>query len=126
MSPAKEQRKGFLGGMDRLIALVDGIKGLFMIAAALSVGGASGTLLASDGVSRAESTAIADSVASAHADTLRDEIAELRQRQMDMFTAQVESDTALRAVLQRRAADKEKAAAERQAVERLINLGGTP
>jgi hypothetical protein len=122
----KQQRKGFLGGMDRLIALVDGVKGIAMIAVALSFGGASGTLLADAGVSRAESTAIADSVASAHADTLRREIAELRQRQMDMFTAQVESDTALRAVLQRRAADKEKAAAERQAVERLINLGGTP
>lgn len=122
----KSQRKGVIGFMDRLLALVDGVKGIAMIAAALSVGGASGTLLADAGVSRAESTAIADSVAQAHADTLREEIAELRQRQMDMFTAQVESDTALRAVLERRAADKEKAAAERKAVEKLINLGGTP
>ncbi len=122
----KPQRKGFFGYTDRLIALLDGVKGIAMILAALSVGGASGTLMADAGVSRAESTGIADSVARVHADTLRSEIAELRQRQMDMFTAQVESDTALRAVLQRRAADKEKAAAERQAVERLINLGGTP
>lgn len=121
MSHAKEPRKGFLGFMDRLIALLDGVKGIAMIAAALSVGGASGTLLASDGdtAERVDSLEV-------RMDTLEARQARQDQRQMDMFSAQVEADTALRAVLQRRAADKEKAATERKAVEKLINLGGTP
>lgn len=118
---AKENRKGFLGALDRLIALVDGVKGIAMIFAALSVGGVSGTLMASDKdtASRVDSLEV-------RMNALEARQTRTEQRQMDFFSAQVEADTALRAVLQRRAADKEQAAAERAAVEKLINLGGTP
>ncbi len=117
----KQQRKGFLGVTDRIIALLDGVKGIAMICAALSVGGASGTILASDG----DTAARVDSL-EVRMDTLEARQARTEQRWMDMATAQVEADTALRAVLERRAENKQKAAAERAEAERLINSGGTP
>jgi hypothetical protein len=117
----KHPRKGFLGTLDKAYAFVDGVRGIIMILGALSVGGASGTLMASDG----DTAARVDSL-EVRMDSLETRQTRQGQQQMDFFSAQVEADSSLRAVLQRRAADKEKAAAERQAVEKLINLGGTP
>lgn len=122
MAP-KEQRKGFLGFLDRLIALLDGVKGIAMILAALSVGGASGTLMASDGDAAARVDSLAVVV-----DSLKVSQRQDRERQMEMFSAQVEADTALRAVLERRAMNKRKAAEERAGTEKMFNdiLGGSP
>lgn len=114
----KPQRKGFLGYTDRLLELVNGIRGLLMIVTALAGGGAAGTLLSGD-TARIERL-------EARADSTDAKVERMERQQMDFFSAQVEADSSLRAVLERRAEDKEKAAAERKAVEKLINLGGAP
>ena len=120
MSP-KTDRKGLLGALDRAYAFVEGARGIIMILSALSAGGITGTVLASDSdtASRVDSLEV-------RMDSMEVRQNRMERQQMDFFSAQVEADTALRAVLTRRAADKERAAAERRAVETLINLGGTP
>ena len=119
----KQQRKGFLGLLDRLISLLDGVKGIAMIFAALSVGGASGTLLASDG----KDTAARVDTLENRMDSLEIRQSRTEQRQMEMFSAQIAADTALRAELERRAADKRKAADSRAGTEKMFNdiLGGS-
>lgn len=117
----KPQRKGFLGFMDRLITLLDGVKGIAILLVGLSAGGGAGTLMASD----KDTAARVDSL-EVRMDTLEARQGRQQKQQMDFFSAQVEADSALRAVLERRAIDKQKAAQERKAVETLINLGGTP
>jgi hypothetical protein len=117
----KQPRKGLLGTLDKAYAFVEGARGLVMILSALSAGGITGSVLASDG----DTAARVDSLA-AEIDSVKAKQTRMDQRQMDMFSAQVEADTALRAVLERRAADQEKADAERKTIEKLINLGGTP
>lgn len=114
----KQQRKGFLGAIDKLIRILDGVKGIALLLGGLSLGGGVGTFAASD---TARLEAQDDRI-----DTLETKVNRMEKQQMDFFSAQVEADTALRAVLERRAEDKVKAATERKAVENLINLGGTP
>jgi hypothetical protein len=121
VSSTKENRKGLLGALDRAYAFVEGARGIIMILSALSAGGITGTVLASDGdtASRVDSLEV-------RIDSLEARQNRMELRQLDMFSAQVEADTALRAVLERRVANRAKAAAERRAVENLINLGGSP
>jgi hypothetical protein len=128
MTPAKERRKGFLGALDRLIVLLDGVKGIAMICAALSVGGASGTILASDKdtAARLDTLEVRQDTTEARQSRMEERVDRMERQQMDFFSAQVEADSSLRAVLERRAMDRERAARERRAVEKLINLGGTP
>jgi hypothetical protein len=110
----KQPRKGLLGALDKAYAFVEGARGLVMILSALSAGGITGTVLASDGDT------------AARVDTLEVKVRDMETRQMDFFSAQVEADSALRAVLERRAENKQRAAQERAIVEKLINSGGTP
>lgn len=117
----KPQRKGFLGFMDRLITLLDGVKGIAILLVGLSAGGGAGTLMASD----SDTARMVDSL-SVELDSVKARVDRQQKQQMDFFSAQVEADSSLRAVLERRAQDKQKAAQERRAVETLINLGGTP
>lgn len=118
MSPT-EKKKGFPAILEKVLALVDGVKGVIMILAALSVGGASGTIFAGGDTARVDSLEV-------RMDTLEARQGRQEQRQMDFFSAQVEADSALRAVLENRATDRWKADREREAVEKLINQGGTP
>jgi hypothetical protein len=118
----KQQRKGFLGATDRLIALLDGVKGIAMILAALSVGGASGTLMASD-----KDTAIRVDTLEKRVDSVSARQDRMERRQMEMFSAQIEADTVLRGILEHRAANKRRAAEDRADTEKMFNdiLGGS-
>lgn len=111
----KEPRKGIVGILDRLLVLMDGVKGIAMIFAALSVGGVSGTIIASD----KDSVAKVDSLAM-EMDSLKARQTRMEGRQMEMFSAQVEADTALHAILEQRAADHRKGAESRASIERLF------
>src|SRR5687768_4354261 len=107
----KQPRQGLLGALDKAYAFVEGARGLVMILSALSAGGITGTVLASDGDTAARVDSLAaefDSLAT-ELDSVKAQQARQDQRQMDMFTAQVEADTAIRAVLERRAENKFKA-----------------
>lgn len=80
------QRSGFLLFLDRALKLVDGLKGIIMILAALSVGGASGTLMAG-GVSPDTVRAIADSTTKAQLAPLTQQIQDIQQENRAAFGA---------------------------------------
>jgi hypothetical protein len=128
MTSEKQPRKGILGALDRVYAFVDGLRGLIMIVSALSAGGITGTVLASDGdtAARLDTLEIRQDSTAARQSRMEERVNRLERQQMDFFSAQVEADSSLRAVLERRAMDRERAAQERRAVEKLINLGGSP
>ncbi len=118
----KRPRSAFFQSTDKLIALVGGLKTIIAVLAALSVGGAGGTALSSD------------KDTSARVDTLEKRIDSVRirqdlmdRRQMEMFSAQIEADTALRVILEHRAANKRRAAEDRADTEKMFNdiLGGS-
>ena len=71
------QRNGFLLFTDKVLKLVDGLKGIAMILAALSVGGASGTLIAG-GISPDTAKAIADSTVKAQIAPLQGAVTNLQ------------------------------------------------
>lgn len=73
----EQPRNGFLLFLDKALRLVDGLKGVAMILAALSVGGASGTLIAA-GPSVDTIKAIADSTVKAQMAPLQGAVTEAR------------------------------------------------
>lgn len=112
----KQPKKGLSLIGEKLLGLILDPKVIGTILVSLGIGGGSGFALADAGG--------ADTAR--RVDSLEARVTAVEQRQMDFITASLESDTSLRAVYERRAEDKEKAAADRKAVEKLINLGGTP
>lgn len=120
MSP--EKKKGF-PLLDKLQDLVNGFKGLLMLLAALGLGGSGGLLMADAGAPAAR----VDSLA-AEVDTLKAGFGKMRQNQLEMYSAQIEADTALKAILEDRAANRRKAADARAETEKLFNeiTGGIP
>lgn len=108
-------RSPFLQFMDKALTLVDGLKGVAMILAALSVGGASGTLIAGG----ADEPRL-DSL-EARQDSLEIGFGQMQRNQLEMYSAQIEADTTLKAVLEGRAANRRKAETARAETEKLFN-----
>lgn len=117
-----QPRNGFLLFLDKALKLVGGLKEVAMILAALSVGGASGTLMA-----KGSDTTRLDKI-EARQDSADATLRQMQQNQMEMFSAQIEADTTLKAVLQSRAADRRQAADARAETKQMFDelTGGNP
>lgn len=125
----KQSKKGFPALLEKILTLVDGVRGIILILGALSVGGASGTLFAGSGDAERLDTL------EARQDTLETRLdsAEVTQKRMErnqieMYSAQIEADSTLKAVLEGRAANRRKAAEARAETNNLFNelTGGIP
>lgn len=118
----EQPRNGFLLFLDKALSLVNGVKGLALIFAALSVGGASGGLLAQD-----SSTAVTDSL-KVRVDSLEAGFGQMRREAMEMYSAQIEADSALRVILEGRAANRRKAQEALSTTKQLFKdiTGGNP
>jgi len=119
----QKPRSQFLQFTDKVLRLVDGIKGIAMILAALSVGGASGTLMASDGDTAARMDTLESRV-----DSLETGFGQMRREAMEMYSAQIEADSTLRVILESRASNRRKAKDALAETKQLFNeiTGGNP
>ncbi len=118
----EQPRNAFLQFTDKVLKLVDGLKGIAMILGALSIGGASGTLMA-----KGSDTTRLDKI-EARQDSAEVTLRQMQQNQMEMFSAQIEADTTLKAVLESRAANRRQAAAARAETQEMFHelTGGNP
>lgn len=102
---------------------------LVAVTALLAGGGVTGVAMAGGKDSaRLDSLEVRAARGEARQDSAEAETRRIGERQMEMFSAQIEADSTLRAVLEERAANRRKAAQARAATEKLFDdlKGETP